>query len=84
VSKCLKCGKELVCDIPFDCKMSDGKVVHGFRSASHGCPPEYDHSQFQSSEIGLSKKDIDGIFDAAKEGLTMLITDHNPKSGKGE
>jgi hypothetical protein len=62
VSECKRCGKELVCDIPFTVKL-DGKEIKGMKSAPHGCPKEYDHSSFLMSDLGYSNEDVDQLFD---------------------
>ena len=59
---CLRCDKELFCDIPF---VING--VKGFKSAPHGCPEEFDHHVFYASEIGISDEEIDEVFSAVSD-----------------
>jgi hypothetical protein len=61
--RCVRCGKVLVCDVPFTVEL-EGKTIKGLQSAPHGCPPEYDHSQFDACEaLGINKKELNEIFD---------------------
>jgi hypothetical protein len=61
MSKCHKCGIDVVCNIPHEVKMHDGRIIKGFKSAPHGCPPEYDHFKFSGDQIGFTKKDFEQI-----------------------
>lgn len=60
LSECKNCGRELVCDIPFETKLSD-RVIRGHKSAPHGCPEEFDHYQWK-----VSKEETDAWFAAAE------------------
>lgn len=66
MSKCVKCGKELVLNIPKEVKMKDGRIVKGMASAPHGCPEEYDHFRFTIDQIGISREMCEEIFDGVQ------------------
>lgn len=59
MSKCKNCGKELVCD-QSEIVAINGKRRHVKRSAPHGCPPEFDHTQWE-----ISKEETDIWFAGA-------------------
>lgn len=67
MSKCVKCGKELVCDIPTEIKFK-GESVIGMASAPHGCPKEYDHFIIAANKIGIDTDGLKNLFDRLSSG----------------
>lgn len=72
---CVKCGKELVHDVPFEIVTESGRTVRGFKSAPHGCPAEFDQCSFLASELRQAKKNLqyaDETIMSLREELTAL------------